>query len=120
MKRLPILAALSAFLISSVFGAGNAFYAAHLTANGTTTVTSTTAYVKSIAITCTTAGTTETIAIKNKEGTPKFLYQSGTLTVGSPLVLTFAANAPVQMTGGIDIVYAGAGAGVVDVFICYE
>jgi hypothetical protein len=118
MKRLPILAACAAFLISSVFGAGNQSYAAHLTANGTTTVTSTAAYVKSVAITCTTAGTTETITIKNKEGTPKTLYISPTLVVGTTLVLSFTA--PIQMVGGIDIVYGGAGAGVVDVFLTYE
>jgi hypothetical protein len=119
MRPIPIISALALWLCSSVFGAGNQFYATHITANGTTTVTTNTVYVKTIVVTCTTAGTTETITIKNKEGTPKTLYLSPTLTVGSPLVLPMD-TAPVQMTGGIDIVYAGGGAGVVDVFITYE
>jgi len=89
----------------------------HLTANGTTTVTSTTAYIKAIQITCTTAGTTETITIRDKGGTPKTLYQSGTLVVGS--VFTYQ-GAPLLMTGGIDIIYAGTTAGVVDVFLTYS
>jgi hypothetical protein len=118
MKRLLIVAALAAFLISTVFGAGNNFYSVHLTANGTTTVTSTTAHLKSVAITATSAGTTETITIKNKEGTAKTLYISPTLTVGTPLTLAF--DSPIQMVGGIDIVYAGGAAGVVDVFLTYE
>jgi hypothetical protein len=118
MKKTAIISLIAALLVSSVSGAGNQSYAAHLTANGTTTVTSTAAYVKSVAITCTTAGTTETITIKNKEGTPKTLYISPTLVVGTTLTLSFTA--PIQMLGGIDIVYAGAGAGVVDIFLSYE
>jgi len=100
-------------------GAGNQFYATHLTANGTTTVTGNTIYLKSVLITCTTAGTTETVTLKNKESTAKTLYISPTLTVGTPLTLWFD-TAPIQSVSGLDIVYGGSGAGVVDVFLTYE
>ncbi len=91
-------------------------YAAHITTNTTTTPTSSTAYISAILVTCTAAGTTETIVIRNKEGTPKVIYQSPTLTVGTvPIPLP----EPIIATSGIDIVTAGSAAATVDVFVTY-
>jgi hypothetical protein len=118
MRPIPILIALASFLFSSVFGAGNQFYSTHITTNTTTTPATTTVYLKTIVITCTAVGTTETLVIKNKEGTPKTIYQSPTLTLGTSV---FAFDtAPIQSLGGIDIVTAGSGAATVDVFLTYE
>ena len=100
-------------------GTNENYYSTHLTANGTTPVTSSTAYISTLQITCTGAGTTETIKVQNKEGTPKVLYLSGTLVVGNVVTFSFDTG-PVVMTGGIDIVYAGTTAGTVDVFITYS
>jgi hypothetical protein len=116
MKKLLLTLAL---LPMFAFGAGSSYYGVHLTANGTTTPFTTTIYIKSVLITCTTAGTTETVTLKNKEATAKTLYISPTLTVGTPLSLAFDAS-PIQCVGGLDIVYGGSGAGVVDVFVTYE
>jgi hypothetical protein len=115
MKKILLLIVLA---ITPLFGAGNQYYSAHLTANGTTVAFTSTIYIKSILITCTTAGTTETVTLKNKESTAKTLYISPTLTVGTPLTLNFAN--PIQSVSGLDIVYAGGAAGVVDVFLTYE
>ncbi len=96
-------------------------YAAnHITAKTTTTPTAATAYVSAIAIACSAAGTAWTMVIQNKEGTPKILVPSFTLTVpttGLPVILQFAE--PILMTSGIDIVTGGTTAGTVDVFITY-
>ncbi len=92
------------------------YYAAHITTNTTTTPTSSTAYISAIVVTCTAAGTTETIVIKNKEGTAKTIYQSPTLTAGT---VTFSFPEPIVSTSGIDIVTAGSAAATVDVFCTY-
>ncbi len=93
------------------------YSASHITSNTTTTITSSTAYVSSLVITCTGVGTTETIVIRNKEGTPKVLYQSPTLTLGTVTPLPLAE--PIIATSGIDIITAGVSAATVDVFITY-
>jgi hypothetical protein len=93
------------------------YYSAHITTNTTTTPTSATAYIATLQITCTNAGTTETIVVRNKEGTPKVLYQSGTLAVGN--VITMSWDPAIVMTSGIDIVTAGTAPATVDVFITY-
>jgi hypothetical protein len=102
------------------FSAGNQFYSVHLTANGTTNVTSVTTYLKSMQITCSAAGTTETLVVQSREATPKILFQSGTLAVGNVVTFYFDATAPIQVLSGIQIVYAGTTAGVVDAWITYE
>jgi ribosomal protein S11 len=90
-------------------------YAAHITTKTTTTVTSTTCYVATIAICVTGAGTAQTLVIQDKTPTtPKILY-SGTIAVGN----TYIPLAPTLMTGGIDIVTGGTTAGTQDVFITY-
>ncbi len=92
------------------------YYAAHITTNTTTTPTSSTAYISTIVVTCTGVGTTETIVIKNKEGTAKTIYQSPTLTAGT---VTLSFSEPILATSGIDIITAGVAAATVDVFVTY-
>lgn len=96
------------------------YSASRITSKTTTTVTASTAYVSAIAIACSAAGTSWTLVIQNKEGTPKILVPSFTLTVpttGLPVILQFAE--PILMTSGIDIVTGGTTAGTVDVFVTY-
>lgn len=94
-------------------------YAIRTTTNTTTTPTSSTAYISSITITTEVAGTTSTVTIRDKQGTPQVLVNGLTTTAASlsPTVLNF--QTPVKMTNGIDIVTAGAVAGTVDVWINY-
>ncbi len=102
--------------LASTTKLGVNYSASHITTNTTTTPTSSTAYISAIVVTCTAAGTTETIVIRNKEGTPKVIYQSPTLTAGT---VTFSFAEPIIATSGIDIVTAGSAAATVDVFITY-
>ncbi len=102
--------------LASTTKLGVNYSASHITTNTTTTPTSSTAYISAIVVTCTAAGTTETIVIKNKEGTAKTIYQSPTLTAGT---VTFSFSEPIIATSGIDIVTAGSAAATVDVFVTY-
>lgn len=94
-------------------------YATRITTNTTTTPTSSTAYISSVTITTEVGGTTSTVTIRDKQGTPQVLVNGLTTTAASlsPTVINF--QTPVKMTSGIDIVTAGAVAGTVDVWINY-
>jgi hypothetical protein len=96
---------------------GNIAYAAHITTSTTNTATASTAYLNSIVITTTTAGTTWGLKIQNKEGTPKVLYN---ITAGAVGTVTIPLQAPLLMTSGIDIITTGATPGVLDVFLNYS
>lgn len=96
------------------------YSANHITSKTTTTPTSSTAYISSIVISCTGAGTAWTLAIKDKQATPLTLVPAFTLavpTTGLPVIISFVE--PLIMTSGIDIITAGTTAGTVDVFITY-
>jgi len=93
------------------------FSASHITTKTTTTVTSATAYVSSVAICVTNAGTTQTLVIQNKEGTPKVLYTAGAAIVVGNAYIWFPV--PILMTSGIDIITGGTTAGTQDIFISY-
>ena len=94
-------------------------YSAHLTSNATTTPTSSTAYISSIAISTDAGGTTSTVTVQDKSGTPKKLVNALATTALSttPTVVNF--QSPVVMSGGIDIVTAGAAAATIDIWINY-
>lgn len=94
-------------------------YSVRITSNDTTTPVASTVYVSSIAITVATGGTTSTIIIQDKSGTPLRLVNSlPTATANTtPTVLNF--ETPIKMTGGIDIVTAGATPATVSVWINY-
>jgi len=110
-------------VVTRVAGASLAeqFYAAHITTAATTTVTSTTCYVSTVVISCSNAGTTYTIRVQDKSGTPKILIPTtAALTVpttGVPNV-SLLWDEPILFTGGIDIITAGT-PGVVDVWLTY-
>jgi hypothetical protein len=91
-------------------------YSAHITTSATTTVVASTAYVYTVTVSVTGAGTGWTITIRSKEGTPKILY-SATAAVGTTTPIS--AEVPIGLTSGIDIVTAGT-AGVADVWITYS
>lgn len=94
-------------------------YSIHLTSNTTTTPTSSTAYISAIAISNEVIGTTSTVTIQDKSGTPLKLvngFSTTTLTT-TPTVINF--QTPVKMTSGIDIITAGAVAATIDVWINY-
>jgi hypothetical protein len=108
---------------SSFVVSGNALilnpYAAVITANATTTPTSATCYVSCVVIMAATAGTTSTITVQDKSGTPLKVINLLTTVAASlsPMVINFAT--PIKMTGGIDIVTAGAVAATNHVWINY-
>jgi hypothetical protein len=95
-------------------------FAAHITTNATTNVVASTAYLASLVITTDATGTGSTITIQDKSATPKKLVNGlgTTALTTTPNVLSFADQA-VLMTGGIDIVTAGAVAATVDVWATY-
>lgn len=94
-------------------------YSIHLTSNGTTTPTSSTAYISSIVISNEVGGTTSTITIQDKQGTPLKLINglATTALTTAPTVANF--QTPVKMVGGIDVLTAGAVAATVDIWINY-
>ena len=93
-------------------------YSTQLTGNGTTSVTSETSYISSIAICVSVAGAASTITIEDR-GMPFILVNAmSTSTVStSPTVLNF--NSPLKMLNGIQIVTTGSTAATVNVFITY-
>jgi hypothetical protein len=94
-------------------------YSIHLTTNTTTTPSSSTAYISSIAISNEVGGTTSTITIQDKQGTPLKLVNglATTALTTAPTIISF--NTPVKMVSGIDIITGGAVAATVDVWINY-
>lgn len=91
----------------------------HITTNTTTTPTSSTAYISSIVISNEVGGTTSTITIQDKQGTPLKLVNgvATTALTTAPTIMNF--QTPVKMVSGIDIITAGAVAATVDVWINY-
>lgn len=94
-------------------------YSVHITTNATTTPTSSTAYISSISISSEVAGTTSTVTVQDKQGTPLKLVNgfSTTSLTTTPTVVNF--QTPAKMVSGIDIVTAGAVAATVDVWVNY-
>jgi len=124
MRKIIIGIGIAILAITSLF-AGNPItekgttvpYAAHITTKTTTTPTSSTCYVSSVAICVTAAGTTQTLVIQDKGTTAKTLYTAGTAIAVGNTYINF--QQPVLMTGGIDIITGGTTAGTQDVFITY-
>lgn len=103
-----------------VLGTALTPYSVRLTTNTTTTPISATAYIHSIAISAEVAGTTSTLTIQDKQGTPLKLVNALTtvaVTTG-PVIYNF--QKPVKMTSGIDIITAGVVAATLDIWIGYS
>lgn len=94
-------------------------YSVHLTTNTTTTPTAATAYISVVAITNEVGGTTSTVTIQDKQGTPLKLVSGLATTALTTAPTTFTFNTPVIMVGGIDIITAGAVAATIDVWVNY-
>lgn len=94
-------------------------YSARLTTNATTTVTNATAYITSLAIVTDAAGTGSTVTIQDKSGTPLKLIDGLITTVLTTTPVNDSYQTPLLMTGGIDIVTAGAVAAAINVWINY-
>lgn len=94
-------------------------YSVHITTNTTNTPTSSTAYISSVAISNEVGGTTSTITIQDKQGTPLKLVNgvATTALTTAPTILNF--QTPIKMVSGIDIITAGAVAATVDVWVNY-
>lgn len=94
-------------------------FSLHSTSNATTTPTASTAYISSIAISNEVGGTTSTITIQDKQGTPLKLVNglATTALTTAPTIINF--QTPVKMVSGIDIITAGAVAATVDIWINY-
>lgn len=94
-------------------------YSVRITSNTTTTPIASTAYISSITISSEVAGTTSTVTIQDKSGTPLKLV-NGLTTVAvttAPVPINF--QTPIKMTSGIDIITAGVAAATVDIWINY-
>lgn len=88
-----------------------------ITTSTTTAVVAADAYLSSVNVTVSNAGTTWTIKVQDKSATPRIGYiNDGTGVVIGTKYQNFTD--PIPMFGGIDIVTAGT-AGVMDVFITY-
>lgn len=92
-------------------------YAVRITTNTTTTPTASLGYISSIGISTESIGTTSTIKIQDKSGTPLVLVPAVTTTTAGLTIYNF--QTPIKMTGGIDVITAGAAAATVDVWINY-
>lgn len=94
-------------------------YSVHITSNTTTTPIASTAYISMISISNEVGGTTSTITIQDKQGTPLKLINgvATTALTTAPTVINF--QNPAKMVSGIDIITAGAVAATVDVWIDY-
>lgn len=94
-------------------------YSIHLSSNTTTTPTSSTAYISTITISSEVGGTTSTLSIQDKQGTPLKLINGFTTTAvtTTPTVINF--QSPIKMTSGIDIITAGVAAATLDIWIDY-
>lgn len=94
-------------------------YSVHLTSNTTTTPTPSTAYISSISISNEVGGTTSTVTIQDKQGTPLKLINGFATTALTTTPTTVNFQTPAKMVSGIDIVTAGAVAATIDVWINY-
>jgi hypothetical protein len=94
-------------------------YSVRLTTNTTTTPVSSTVYISSIVLSSEAAGTTSTLTIQDKQGTPLKLVNGFTTVAVTTTPTIINLQTPVKMTSGIDIVTAGAVAATVDVWINY-
>lgn len=106
----------------SQLGPGNSninTYSVHITTNTTTTPTSSTAYISTISISSEVAGTTSTVTIQDKQGTPLKLVNGFSTTSLTTTPTTINFQTPVKMVSGIDIITAGAVAATVDVWVNY-
>jgi hypothetical protein len=100
-------------------GAALNTFSVHLTTNTTTTPSAATAYISSVSISNEVGGTTSTVTIQDKQGTPLKLINglATTALTTAPTVVNF--QTPVKMVSGIDIITAGAVAATVDVWVNY-
>ena len=92
-------------------------YSTHATTNATATVTSATAYVYTVQVVVSNAGSAWTITVRSKEATPKILY-TATAVAGS--FTPVDVQVPIGVTSGIDIITAGTTPGVADIWITYQ
>ncbi len=95
------------------------YFVSHITAKTTTTPVASTCYLSSLAVSVTSAGSSQTLVIRDKQATPSTLYTAGAAIVVGNTYISFSE--PVIMTSGIDIVTGGTTAGTQDVFItCWQ
>jgi len=97
--------------------ATNTAYSVRVTTNATTTVIGSTAYVYTVTVAVSGAGSAWVITIRSKEGTPKILYQA-TAALGTTTPIS--AEVPIGLTSGIDIVTSGTTPGTADIWITYS
>ena len=93
-------------------------YSVQITTKTTTTPTASTAYISSISISQSVAGTVETLTIQDKQGTPLVLVSAIALSaLTAPVIYNY--QTPVKMVSGIDVITGGTTAGTTNVFINY-
>ena len=92
------------------------YYSGRITTNATTTVSTSTSYVYTIVINVSAAGSSWTIKIQSKEGTPTIFY---TATAALGTFTPIMVDHPVISTSGIDIVTSGTTPGTADIKITY-
>ena len=91
----------------------------HFTTKTTNTPVSSTCTLYAIVINTSNAGTSWTLTVQDKQGTPAILISALTLaTSQNPLVYTFPQG--IKMTSGIDVTTGGTTAGVADIWVTYR
>jgi hypothetical protein len=92
----------------------------HSTTKTTVTPVAQTVTVYSIVINTSNAGTSWTLTVQDKQGTPAILVSALALaTSQNPLVLNFGPTG-IKMTSGVDFITGGTTAGVADFWIDYK
>lgn len=94
-------------------------YSVQITTNATTTPTASTAYVSSITVATVLGGTTSTLTIQDKQGTPLKLINGLTTVAITTTPTTFNFQTPIKMVSGIDIITAGGVSATVNAWINY-
>jgi hypothetical protein len=90
-----------------------------ITTSATTNVAPNTVYLYSLQYSCSNAGTSWSLTIRDRSPTPIVLYPTTTLAVSTVPVVVQNLVAPIPIIGGLDIITAGT-AGAVAVWGNYS
>ncbi len=94
-------------------------YQVHLTANGTTHIATSAAYVEELTVVVSVAGaSSNTFTIKNLEATAKTIFSATNIAVGTTRVVSTARGNGLFLASGIDLVIA-TGTAPADVFMVF-
>lgn len=122
--RLVALCALALAIPVSAQELGNGYTITkkqiHSTTKTTVTPVAQTVTLYEVVVNTSNAGTSWTLTVQDKQGTPAILVSALALaTTQNPLILNFGPTG-IKMTGGIDFITGGTTAGVADFWVTYK